>query len=534
MAAAPKIIKGSGATPRDGALPVRWFLVAAVVAASWFAATTAVSSQLDGTAETLFELSATAGTLAAATVAALWTAFRGTGEERRWRLLLAAAGAASTAKAALNAWDAAAHGAATTTPASFQLGDIVADLLLIATLAAVPATPVTSPGESTDPAELARPRWHRRSVTVLDGIMIATSVMLLRWVIVLKPVFESGGQSAADAGITLARNLCGVLVVTSLLLILASRRPRNPRVMALMGTGLVFLSLGQAASANLVATPNRSTGGLATGCFVAGVLCAGLATTAPRRQRDRMASHRVRRSALWFRVLLPYLPLATTLPLAVAQLVSTHAAGGLEIGLGLAVICAVLVRQVVTLVQNAWLLAGLHENQRLLRHRAYHDDLTGLHNRAFLLEQLSRLTDGDGSPDGRRRALLFCDLDDFKLVNDQLGHDVGDVVLQLAAARLRTCVRAEDLVARLGGDEFAILLSSSADDPTAVGSRVVAAMESPFEIADHHCLVRASVGITRLQPSTNPDSPRTVLRRADAAMYAAKRGGKDAIAVLDI
>jgi diguanylate cyclase (GGDEF)-like protein len=121
-------------------------------------------------------------------------------------------------------------------------------------------------------------------------------------------------------------------------------------------------------------------------------------------------------------------------------------------------------------------------------------------------------------------ALLFIDLDDFKDVNDGLGHAAGDELLVAVAQRLRDCVRTEDTVARLGGDEFAILLEQATDEPAAteVAARVVQAMQAAFPLADGVVRVSASVGVT---VSRDLDLD-TVLRQADVAMYTAKAHGK--------
>ena len=137
--------------------------------------------------------------------------------------------------------------------------------------------------------------------------------------------------------------------------------------------------------------------------------------------------------------------------------------------------------------------------------------------------------------------MLFCDIDDFKHVNDQLGHEAGDDVLRVVAKRLLTCVRATDTVARLGGDEFAILLEDSASDAGQVAERVVVSMAEPIDvrgtqvrtsisvgIAHHHGTVAAPTVERRAEPPVlEREATATVLLRlADTAMYAAKGAGK--------
>ena len=146
------------------------------------------------------------------------------------------------------------------------------------------------------------------------------------------------------------------------------------------------------------------------------------------------------------------------------------------------------------------------------------DPLTGLGNRALLLDRLEhRLARADR--DGSEVTVLFLDLDRFKIVNDSLGHLIGDQLLISVAERLRGCLREGDLCARLGGDEFAVLLGGRSD-PEAVAERMVRAMEGRFDVDGHEVFVGVSVGIAAgCQPAE------TLLRNADVAMYHAKRAG---------
>lgn len=162
--------------------------------------------------------------------------------------------------------------------------------------------------------------------------------------------------------------------------------------------------------------------------------------------------------------------------------------------------------------------------ERRLHYLAGFDQLTGLVNR----QQLCDITRKAAARSGRHAghgALLFLDLDRFKLVNDRVGHGGGDELLVAVARRLKSVVREEDTVARLGGDEFAIVLPdihSSADAET-VAEKIIAALEVPFNIQDQTCSISTSVGIT-LYPDDGCAVP-TLLRNADLAMYQAKRAG---------
>ncbi|MBW7903063.1 MAG: EAL domain-containing protein [Rhodocyclaceae bacterium] len=157
---------------------------------------------------------------------------------------------------------------------------------------------------------------------------------------------------------------------------------------------------------------------------------------------------------------------------------------------------------------------------------AFYDPLTDLPNRRLMHQRLETAA-ARCQRSGRRLALLYLDLDRFKVVNDTLGHSAGDQVLKEAARRLLGVLRDSDTLARLGGDEFAILLEDidQAGDVTPVAGRIIAGMQAPFRIEDKEMVVTASVGIS-LYPTDAADIE-TLVRNADASMYLAKQAGKN-------
>ncbi|GAB7190700.1 hypothetical protein NUM3379_14070 [Kineococcus sp. NUM-3379] len=162
--------------------------------------------------------------------------------------------------------------------------------------------------------------------------------------------------------------------------------------------------------------------------------------------------------------------------------------------------------------------------QRRLREAAVHDHLTGLPNRVLLEDRLRHALSA-ASRSGHQVALLYCDLDDFKPVNDTGGHAAGDQVLVETAARLGSAVRPGDTVARIGGDEFAVVCPDLPDEGAAyaVAQRVVEAMRAPFEVAGWSFGVGVSIGVALAEHTSEA---RRVLHDADEAMYRAKRSGK--------
>ena len=177
--------------------------------------------------------------------------------------------------------------------------------------------------------------------------------------------------------------------------------------------------------------------------------------------------------------------------------------------------------------------AALLENDRVksqLRHQAFHDSLTGFANRVLFTERVHKAL-AMTAAGNRRPAVLFLDLDDFKKVNDSLGHSAGDQLLLAVAERVRSCLRPEDLVARLGGDEFAVLLErANRDEAESVATRLVDVLRAPFMLEGTEMKVHASIGIALAHSRIVADE---ILRNADVAMYSAKTNGKGGYAWYD-
>jgi len=170
--------------------------------------------------------------------------------------------------------------------------------------------------------------------------------------------------------------------------------------------------------------------------------------------------------------------------------------------------------------------------ERELTKLAFQDPLTGLANRVLFQERVEHAL-SRGRRDGGTVCVLFADLDNFKVVNDSLGHAWGDEVLRVVADRLRGCLRACDTAARLGGDEFTILIEdlASPDDAVILAERIITSLRAPIRVQGRDVFVGGSMGIALGNPAT--DSPDDLLRKADLAMYQAKNGGKGRYAIFD-
>ena len=170
-----------------------------------------------------------------------------------------------------------------------------------------------------------------------------------------------------------------------------------------------------------------------------------------------------------------------------------------------------------------------------IHHLAFRDPLTELPNRQLLLDRLQHVLT-QSARFQRQGALMFIDLDHFKILNDTLGHHKGDLLLQKVAARLSDCVRKTDTVARLGGDEFVVMLEDLGDDPDAakarnVAEKILSYLREPFDLDGHQHYMTSSIGVTSL--NGQQDSVSELLKQADLAMYQAKTLGRNTVCFFD-
>jgi diguanylate cyclase (GGDEF)-like protein/PAS domain S-box-containing protein len=178
-------------------------------------------------------------------------------------------------------------------------------------------------------------------------------------------------------------------------------------------------------------------------------------------------------------------------------------------------------------------------SQRLkIREIAFYDPLTNLPNRRLMIDRL-QLALISSERSGMQSALIIIDLDNFKTLNDTLGHDHGDLLLQQVAQRLTACVRQEDTVARMGGDEFVIILENLSEKPQeaafqveALGEKILAILNQPYQLVNHSRHSTPSIGVVIF--GGNSISIEELMKRADIAMYSAKKAGRNAIRFFDL
>ncbi|MBR7801383.1 two-component system response regulator [Undibacterium fentianense] len=202
-------------------------------------------------------------------------------------------------------------------------------------------------------------------------------------------------------------------------------------------------------------------------------------------------------------------------------------------------ICAVRDEQgkLIQFVHTIADLTAIRASEKQLVYLAYHDSLTRLPNRRMLMDRLQH-TMLASDRNAQFGAILFIDLDKFKLLNDTLGHDVGDILLTQVAERLQACVRECDTVARLGGDEFIVMLEQLQSDyeqaklqANVVGKKILDALNMKYQLATHEHICTPSMGIALFQGSEI--SADTILKRADLAMYQSKKLGRNQVSFFD-
>jgi diguanylate cyclase (GGDEF)-like protein len=353
---------------------------------------------------------------------------------------------------------------------------------------------------------------------ILDALTLTITTGIFAWYVTVR---TSDEPSAAGSMITIGA--LGLIIALAMgKVAMSGLGGMDPIAIRLLALGATVGAVGGAAFPVLVRVETGLSG---TQLFVPATMIF-VAFAADRQRR----APRVPQSARLRRVsgAMPYIAVAATDGLlllvgyrAGADVFTVAAAAAFLTAL-------VAVRQITAQSENVRLLRRVDAGQQQLAHRANHDDLTDLANRA-LFEQ--RTQESLARMSGDTLSVAVIDLDDFKAINDRLGHTVGDALLVVVGERLRECVRQDDVVARLGGDEFGLLLHGlRTDQATDVLDRITDALNRPVDALGHDLLVRVSVGLAQAWPEADPVE---LLRRADLAMYAAKERGKGRHAVYD-
>ncbi|MCX6482933.1 MAG: EAL domain-containing protein [Mycobacterium sp.] len=356
---------------------------------------------------------------------------------------------------------------------------------------------------------------------VLDGLIVAGSLFIASWTLGLRQVYEAGDATRMDLELLIAYPVGDLVMLTIAAVVVVSAQAGQRVTMTLLTLGLTCMALADSGYAYLSARGDYFSGNIVDIGWVAGLLLLILAAvtarqpTVPDRPMDEVPG--------WASVWLPYLPLMLAGIVAIARPPIPFTSGPLlTVGVLLAV--TVLARQLLAVTENRRLMARVVD-------RALHDPLTGLANQVFFQDRLARA--GESTHDGESMSVLALDLNHFTLVNDSLGHGIGDELLCAVADRIRACVRDEDVVARLGGDEFAVLVVGSPARARRLADRVVESFDKPFLIGGHELLIRPSVGLATTACAAGQNLGEQLLNQANTAMYSGKRSAAAGVHVFN-
>jgi diguanylate cyclase len=361
----------------------------------------------------------------------------------------------------------------------------------------------------------SRARWLH---LVLDGATVMAGAVVFTWYFAIAPIVTGEPGAPVVWGLLGVGVFVQVALAAAVKVLLAGTGPVDAGALRVLALTLMVGALGTGLTPLIADRPHLASAQIVTPLIAFINACAA----ARQRRAVRVRATSAGTPRRWRRPysLLPYLAVVATDALLVfATIGHVDRRTPVVVAGAIVVTSLVAVRQLAAFMDNARLLRSLGEHEDQLHHQASHDSLTDLANRVLFGDRVrAALVQHD------RAAVLLIDLDDFKIINDTLGHTVGDGLLVAVAGRLKACVRPVDTVARLGGDEFAILLVDTAPETTIeVAERILASLTQPCAAHGHSLMVQATIGVAQAAPG---DDPERLLRNADIAMYAAKEHGK--------
>lgn len=351
---------------------------------------------------------------------------------------------------------------------------------------------------------------------LLDGLIVASALFLVLWPLILHRLFEQNAGNEAQLALALAYPIADLVMVTMALVVTAAVRAPYRGSMVTVTFGLIIVAITDCALVYVQSIGERTNPLLAIG-WAAGMLLVAAGALrelhTPRLAGVTAAVTR-RRQLFW----LPYAPLVFAIPVSVTALWEFTPGDRPLLVAGVLLISAALIRQLTILLENRALLDVVAE-------QALTDPLTGVANRLLFSDRLDHAM-LLRQRDDRKVSVLSLDLDDFKMVNDSLGHSYGDALLRHIADRLTSVVPAGDTVARLGGDEFAVLIEDGPVSAAELAQRIVEAFDKPFYLEGDDLFIHPSVGLATAPPIDDEEiTADELFKRADLAMYTAKRAG---------
>jgi diguanylate cyclase len=350
---------------------------------------------------------------------------------------------------------------------------------------------------------------------LLDGAIVGASLFVVAWMTLLRDAYPTAGVSRLDEFLSIASPIGGVVTVTVAVLSLARANAYWRQTFTVLTLGLSVMAAAGGAYVFLLARHIYlfdTSLGLAwpAGLVLLGIAALDCPTGPPETSPQQPGSSAP--VSLW----LPYIPLAVAGGLEVVQLRESLVS---DPALAAApwLVIAVLARQFMVVAENRRLAHSMSD-------QALRDPLTNLGNRVLFLDRLDHAIQLYHR-DQRSVAVLSMDIDDFTLINDNLGQAAGDALLVQAAQRLLSCVRSGDTVARLGGDEFAVLIEDAGENAHLIVYQIMEAFERPFSADGEVIFMRLTAGLAVAGPN-DPDLPvAELLKHADSALASAKQLG---------
>ncbi|MCV7176203.1 EAL domain-containing protein [Mycolicibacterium sphagni] len=351
-----------------------------------------------------------------------------------------------------------------------------------------------------------------RTRLILDGLIVAGSFTIVGWVAVLDELWNSVPVDRLQMAVSASYPVLDAAVLTIGVLVVARAQRGQRLTLILLTLAMSGIAISGGGFVYLTATHQPTSGQVLDIGWLLGLALFVAAAVTGRgfAHREAVAAQSVSFTSVW----LPFVPLMFASVAVFTESPEDLKAGPIPV-IGIVLLLAFGARQVLVMGENRMLLAAVAE-------QALRDPLTGVGNRIVFRDHLNhamQMRERDALSVG----VLVMDLDDFKVVNDTLGHPVGDELLSLVAERIDGCVRAGDTVARLGGDEFAVLIEGRVDNSQLVAHRVVEAFEEPFIVDGQELLIRPSVGLAVAEADEPDLTAEDLLKRADIAMYSAKR-----------
>ncbi len=348
---------------------------------------------------------------------------------------------------------------------------------------------------------------------LLDGTIMAASLFVVAWVALLRNVYSTTRVDSLREVLSLGCPIAGVLTLTVAVLVLARANAEWRPTMTVLTIGMTAIAASGGAYVFLLVRHIYLFDSFLGLGWPAGLVAVGIAAlSSPSDPPEHVVEPTGSSVSLW----LPYIPIAIAGGLEIARFRATL---GSDPALAAVpwLIVAVLARQFLVVTENRRLLNSASD-------RALRDPLTSLANRVLFRDRLDHAIQLYHR-DRRSVAVLSMDLDDFKLINDNLGHAAGDALLVQAAKRLTSCVRTGDTVARLGGDEFAVLIEDAGENAHLIVYQIMEAFERPFTADGEVICMRPSAGLAVAGLDDPELRAAALLKQADMAMYSAKRLG---------